>query len=187
MPKGDDDATLLAKIAAGDKVAFSALLERHLHALIKFARRYTGNLADAEDIVQETFTKVWLKASDWRDQGLSASSWLYRITYHSCVDLARRNRRDVSLEGLELTAALNDDPAEQAAHAAGLTQLVASMGLLPERQSTAIVLCVYEGLSNKDAAAVMGLGVEALESLLARGRRRLRELLLQEKEGADDT
>jgi RNA polymerase sigma-70 factor (ECF subfamily) len=181
MVKGNEDAALLAQIATGDRVAFGVLLERYLDSVVKFAARYTGNIADAEDIAQETFTQAWLKASDWRDQGFSVRSWLYRVAYNRCVDLARRRRPDMPIDGLELPAGLLADPAERTSSDALVARLAESMAALPERQYMALTLCALEGLSNKEAATVLGIGLEALESLLARGRRKLRELMIEEE------
>ncbi len=191
MPEARDEAGLLARIAGGDRVAFGAFLERHLDAVVRFAGRYTGSRADAEDVAQETFLRVWTRAGTWRDRGFSPRSWLYRIAYTRCVDLLRRRRPDLPLpeedpDGRGEAAAglyplgAHADPAVQAAHDARLTHLVEAVARLPERQYTALNLCAWEGLSNREAGAVMGLSVEALESLLARARRRLKTALTEQ-------
>lgn len=177
MSVDDQDNTLLIRIANGDKVAFGELLDRYLKPVIAFTRRYTTNYADADDIAQETFTQVWLKAADWQDQGTTALGWIYRIAYNRCIDLMRRTRRMVLVDEVEISQT-GDDPADQLADMASVTHIETCLKLLPERQYTAIVLSAITGLSNKEAAGVMGLSVEALESLLARGRKRLKELLL---------
>ena len=185
-----DDTVLLARIAGGDRAAFGVMLERHLEPLVKFAVRYTGNFADAEDVAQETFARVWSHAPHWREQGATPRAWLYRIAYTRCVDLLRRRTPHVPMSETEPEAeplsVARADPMEHLVHDRGMRQLVAAMGQLPERQYTALNLCAYEGLSNKEAAAVMGLSVDALESLLARGRRRLRTLL-REKDPSEQT
>lgn len=169
----------MARIAQGDKLAFSRFLNRHLAAAVNFAMGYIKHPADAEDITQEAFTRVWTKASSWRDVGASPKAWLYRITYHLCIDEIRRRRPTDSADELELVADSTSKPDAALLRKQDSAQLAAALDALPERQRTAIVLCALRGFSNKDAALTMDNSVEALESLLCRGRRRLRELMLE--------
>jgi len=180
-----DDVVLMASIATGDRNAFNTFLSRHLSAVVQFARRYLFNQADAEDIAQETFFRVWQKATTWQPQGHSPRSWLYRIAYNLCIDEIRRRPandptndtdidKNVDLESnsLEKTIEIDSD----------LKQLTRSLAQLPERQRTALSLCALQGLTNKEAATAMDISVEALESLLSRGRRQLRSRLQQDGE-----
>ena len=174
-----DDAALMALIASGDKGAFNTFLSRHLSAVVQFARRYLSNQADAEDIAQETFFRVWKKSSMWQPQGHSPRSWIYRIAYNLCIDEIRRRpaigpstENDICYESDHLEKELERDSAAN--------QLARSLQDLPERQRTAISLCALQGLSNKDAALAMEISIDALESLLSRGRRQLRSRLQQD-------
>lgn len=175
-PAISDDTTLMARIASGDKVAFAEFLSRHLVAVVNFAGRYVQQTADAEDIAQEVFVRVWRKAPQWRDLGLAPRSWVYRITYNICIDEFRQRRPEPSLasEYLVDTAAT---PEELTLDRDRISHLESALNLLPERQRAAIYLCAYQGLTNREAAASMEISVEALESLLSRGRRRLRQQL----------
>lgn len=181
---GPDDARLMVAIARGDKQAFTEFVTRHIDSIIDFAMRYQSQRADAEDIVQQAFTRLWLKAAMWQDQDLPAKNWLYRVTYNLCIDAIRKRRPEVSLDDDEpLASALvpglvsMDSPETIHYHNQLALQVESALQQLSERQHTAIVLCTYQGLSNTDAAIVMDISVEALESLLARGRRKLRKLL----------
>jgi RNA polymerase sigma-70 factor (ECF subfamily) len=101
------------------------------------------------------------------------------VTLNLCTDRLRR-RRETGLESA------GDPPSDAPPPDAGLqdaaiaARVQAALAQLPERQREAIVLCHYQELGNIEAAAVLELSVEALESLLARGRRRLRQLLIEE-------
>ena len=173
-----NDQQLMAHIAQGDKAAFTEFVSHYLNKMVDFACRYVSRRADAEDIVQEAFERVWRKASSWQDKDVPPRSWLYRIVYNLCMDELRKNRN---------TASIADDiePGTTATPEEGLHQEVQQRKLqmalqsLPERQRTALVLCAYHGLSNREAAAILAVSVDALESLLARGRRTLRERLLE--------
>jgi RNA polymerase sigma-70 factor (ECF subfamily) len=176
---GDPDLPLLRRIAAGDGAASAALVDRHLGHIVALAWRMLGSRAEAEDVAQDTFLRAWQLAASWQPGGARFATWLHRVAVNLCLDRLRR-RREVDLD------AAGDPPADDAHPGAALQRRAvahrvdAALALLPERQRTAIVLCHFQELGNIEAAAVMEIGVEALESLLARGRRRLRELLRAE-------
>lgn len=167
------DATLMAAIANGDRDAFHQFLARHLSAIVLFVRRYLPSQADAEDIAQETFFRVWQKAASWQPQGYSARSWLYRIAYNLCMDEIRHRPQPEAVNAMTIDAP-SDSPEAAIEKESNLNRLAQLLSLLPERQRTALSLCALQGLSNQEAAAAMEVSVEALESLLARGRRQLR-------------
>lgn len=173
---GEDDSSLMRHIAAGDRKAFQIFLSRHLAGVVQFAGRY--NASEAEDIAQDTFLRVWQKADRWREQGVSPLSWVYRIAYHLCIDALRRRRHDAT----PVEQAEQADPNADVARDIAAQQLLRVIAGLPERQATAITLCACHGMSNREAAGVMGITVEALESLLSRGRRELRNQLHAEGE-----
>lgn len=176
-----DDEQLMARIATGDKLAFSTIVTRHLGRITDFAARHLPRHADAEDIAQEAFTRLWLKAPQWQSRGLPVHSWLYRVTYNLCIDALRKHKPEVAIDDQQhLVGRENAEEAlVQASRKRAIDQALAS---LPERQRTAIVLCNYHGLSNRDAGAIMEISVDALESLLSRARRKLRSLLNHQQE-----
>jgi RNA polymerase sigma-70 factor (ECF subfamily) len=179
------DAALMAFIANGDREAFNTLLSRHLFAVVQFSKRYLSNQDDAEDVTQEAFFRVWQKAATWKAQGYSPRSWIYRIAYNLCIDEIRRRtgKAKITDADVNMNVALQPESLEQTVEKnTELSRLTDSLNLLPERQRTALSLCALQGLSNKEAAAVMEVSVEALESLLSRGRRQLRNLMQRDGE-----
>ncbi len=171
----DDD---LAEAAArGDRAAGRELVRRHLGPLVSFAHRLLGNRADAEDVAQDAFLALWTHAGRWRRGGsASLRTWLFRIAYNRAVDRLRRK------PAVPLDAILEPpDPAPGAeavmARDAVARRVAEAMAALPERQRAALLLRHFDGLSNPEIAAVLGVGVEAVESLLSRGRRTLRTTL----------
>ena len=179
LEAGSDEA-LLALIGSGDQAAFAQLIARHMGRVIGIGWRMTGSKADGEDIAQEAFARVWVGAAKWKsaEEGGSAKfgTWLYRVVMNLCIDRKRR-RRDHPLEA----APEQVDESEGAESgmievqtAAAVAKAIAS---LPPRQRQAIVLCVYEEQSNIEAARIMGLSIGAVESLLVRARRTLKETL----------
>jgi RNA polymerase sigma-70 factor (ECF subfamily) len=167
------DEDLLALVGAGDRQAYHVLVERHGRRVLAMARRMTGNLAEAEDVAQDAFLRVWQHAADWRDKGAKFTTWLYRVVMNLCLD----RRRRAPMARLEAAGDPADErPNAEAAVAAWQRDRVVADALatLPDRQRAALVLSYYEGLSNAAAAVVLAISVTALESLLVRARRSLR-------------
>jgi len=175
----DDDLMRLA--GCGDRTAFARLVGRHLSRAGAVAARITGNRSDAEEIVQEVFLRAWLKAPAWQAQGERAggarfTTWFYRVLVNLCID---RRRRPVNapLEAAGEVADHRPGGFEDLATAQTSRLVGSAVADLPERQRTALTLCHFEEMSNIEAAEILGVSVGALESLLVRARRTLREKL----------
>jgi RNA polymerase sigma-70 factor (ECF subfamily) len=172
----DDDDDLMARIAAGDHAAFTALVGRHLDRVLAVAQRVLGERAEAEDVAQEALLRVWRLADRWRPGEARISTWLYRVAVNLCLDRKRRP------QPAPLEAA--GDPADPAPDAfarlyrdEAAALVAAEIAKLPERQRAALALSYYEDLSNTEAAEILQVSVGALESLLVRARRTLAERL----------
>lgn len=181
------DAALLAAYAAGDGRAARRLVDRHLPRVLGFARRMLGDAAEAEDVAQEAMLRLWRIAPDWRAGEARVSTWLYRVTANLCTDRLRRRR---GVTGAELPEPADDRPGALATLIAAdrAAALETALAALPERQRQAVVLRHLEGLSNPEIAAILDCGVEAVESLIARGRRALTARLAPQRAelGYDD-
>lgn len=166
----------MAQVQRRDQEAFTRLLDRHLGGLQKFLQRLTGNAADADEIAQEAFLRIWSHARRWQPDRVKFTTWLYRIARNLAIDRHRRHRESTPDE----LAAIADD-APDAGHVLDAERREratrAAVSELPERQRTALLLCHFDGLSNQDAAAILEVSVDALESLLSRARRTLRSTL----------
>lgn len=174
--KDVSDETLMERVQRRDHAAFTHLVDRYLSRLRPFALRLMGNAEDADDVVQETFLRVWRNAHSWEPGRVQLTTWLHRIAHNLCVDTMRRRRPTTEFDETHADGAAS---LEQDAMAAELGDSVAAaLATLQERQKTALLLCHYQGLSNRQAAEILDVSVEALESLLARGRRRMRQLLV---------
>ena len=171
--KFDPDGELVARAGRGDRAAAQALMARHLPAMLRLARRMLGSQAEAEDCVQDAFLRVWTHAARWQPGRAVFGTWLHRVTLNQCYDRLRR-KPALTLEAA--TEVADAAPgADMALEAAGVAaEVEAALSDLPERQRAAILLCHYEERGNIEAAEILGVSVEALESLLARGRRTLR-------------
>jgi RNA polymerase sigma-70 factor, ECF subfamily len=173
------DQALMAAIANGNEVAFSALVAEQSPRLLRFARSLLANPAEAEEVVQEALLRVWQQAETWQPNG-RISTWLHQVAYRLCIDSIRRRRPSVAIDAVE-EALPDDDLAADARlmRIDAVSAVRAAVDRLPERQRTALVLCHFQEMSQAEAAAVMGIGESAYESVLARARRRLRVLLTE--------
>ncbi|HKD47161.1 MAG TPA: RNA polymerase sigma factor [Rhizomicrobium sp.] len=181
----DPDAEDVAKAGRGDRDAAARLIARHGAKLLTVAQRMLTNRAEAEDAVQEVFLRLWTHAGRWRPGGAKFETWLYRVTLNQCYDRLRRR----PTRPLEEAAELADDTALPGARLSEKQigrEIANALETLPERQKAAILLCHFQECGNIEAAEIMGLSVEALESLLARGRRALRARLQHLKDFAGD-
>lgn len=172
----EDEALLVRRVATGDRAAFALLVRQHQKPLSAYAQRMLSDVDSANDIVQETFLRLWTRAGSYNSSTARLTTWLHNIAHNLCVDSFRRQAR--------ISYSDNDDleipvcgPGDSYQHAQKAAQVRAALQVLPERQRSALLLCHYQGLSNRDAAAVLDVSVDALESLLARARRRLKEEL----------
>lgn len=178
-PQEPEDAALLAGAADGNEAAFRSLVDRHLPGVLALARRMLRNEAEAEDVAQEALLKLW-RSRDALEVGLyGLKPWLRRVVSNLCIDKMRSSQRLI----------VTDDVPEQAERAEQLAQLEAqdaskrvegAIKALPDRQRTALTLFHYEGLSQIEVGRIMGVSDEAVESLLARARRTLKEALRNE-------
>ncbi|MEM1430682.1 MAG: sigma-70 family RNA polymerase sigma factor [Pseudomonadota bacterium] len=176
----DADAVLLAAYAAGDGAAARALLDRLAPRLLAMVTRMLGDRAEAEDVTQEAMLRLWRRAPEWRAGEARVSTWVTRVALNLATDRLRRRRT----LGLDDAFAPGTEPADGRAsvetelrRAERAAALRAALADLPERQAQAVALRHLEGLSNPQIADVMGIGVEAVESLTARGRRGLKTRL----------
>ncbi len=170
------DAALLRRYAAGDAEAAQLLLDRLAPRLYRLALRLLADPAEAEDIVQEAMLRLWQIAPDWQPGAAQPATWVYRVAMNLATDRLRR-RRSVALDAVAEPADEAPAPLQAMLDADRERALEAALAQLPDRQRTAVVLRHLEGLSNPEIAALMEIGVEAVESLTARGKRRLAELL----------
>lgn len=183
-PAGEE-AALLRRYAAGDPTAARQLVASLAPRVFGLARRLLDDPAEAEDVTQEAMTRLWRAAPQWREEGARVSTWLYRVTVNLCIDRRRRLKGPGRAERLDLLPEPADPRADvdatlmQSERARALAEALAE---LPERQRVAVVLRHIEGLANPDIAAILGVSVEAVESLTARGRRALAARLIGRRE-----
>lgn len=170
------DASLLAHAGRGSAAAFRELVQRHLPAVLAIARRMLRDDAEAEDVAQEAFLRLWRAAADLDVGPAGARPWLRRVASNLCIDRIRAGQRT------EVTDEVPEGEAEPSQlRLVTETELSAhvdaALKQLPERQRLALTLFHYEGMSQIEVGEIMGVSGEAVESLLGRARRTLKAAL----------
>lgn len=188
-----DDTTLLLAAGRGDRAAFGQLVERHHRTVIHFVHRFLGTTdrATAEDIAQDVFLAAWKAAPNFQPRA-AVLTWLLRITTNVSLNHSRSRRRKptVPLIGEPGSATSASNPAGRPGDNPGPetsvvneernSRLAEAIAGLPASQRSAILLRHFHDLSYSEIAAVLQTSVPAVESLLFRGRQRLRKSLGEE-------
>jgi RNA polymerase sigma factor (sigma-70 family) len=175
----DPDAELLSRITENQQGAVGEMVARKLPRLLALATRMLGDGDEAKDVAQEVFLRIWKQAKRWKSGQAKFDTWLHRVALNLCYDRIRR-RREVSIDDDHELAESVDPaplPEERIDEALYSSYVADALAALPARQREAIVLQYYQELSNIEAAALMNISVDALESLLSRARRNLRSEL----------
>ena len=180
---GDSDGALVAAAKCGDKEAFERLVIRHRRRAFAIALRITNHREDAEDVVQETFHKVFLHLTEF--QGKSQfSTWLIRITMNEALMLLRRRRGVAEILPESPDDDLNSgsiafvdespDPEESCWRRERTELLIAAIGRLGPAVRRTILLRDIEERSLKETAQILGVSTTAVKARVHHGRRKLR-------------
>lgn len=177
----ESDEKLVSRVGAGDRQAFRVLAARHGMRYRMLAYRFTKNMAQAEDLAQEAFVKLWTHADRFDAGKAKFTTWFHRLVVNRCLDEKRKRHYEALPE--------NFDKADPSLSAEAVLEQVddrqklsVAVGTLSERQKTAVTLSYFGGLSNQEAADVMDLNIKAYESLLVRSRAKMRQVLMAEKD-----
>lgn len=191
----DPDNELMKRVARGDDEAFKLLFERNYRLAWSVIYRQLGQVAAAEDLVQEAFLRVYRSAAEYQPTA-KFSTWFYTVVTNLCLNYKRDRARDRlrlvgsddSDEGnvLEQLAVVEDaQPSDDESHkrAAAVREAIQS---LPENQRMALVLSRYEEKSYEEIAEILGVTVAAVKSLTSRARATLKEKLQRFMDSIDD-
>ncbi len=171
----------MGRVATGDRTAFAMIVKRYALRYRALAFRYLGDVTQAEDLVQEAFTKLWTHADRFDGSRARFTTWFHRIVVNRCLDERRRRRVDQLPETYDEADERRNAEASLAEEG-GKRRLQAALAALPDRQRLAVTLSYFDGLSNIEAAEAMEMNLKAYESLLVRSRAKLREHLANDRE-----
>jgi RNA polymerase sigma-70 factor (ECF subfamily) len=173
------DAMLMEAVRAGDLTAFQVLYERHRRAVFTFLLRSTGDRATAEDLLQETFLRVFTHREGYRATA-GFRTWLFTIARHLLIDRFRKTLGGADVNdspALETLPASNASPLERAEARDLAEQLEAAIRQLPASQREVLLLSRFAGLDPHEVAQVTGASPGAVRVALHRALRRLRAQL----------
>lgn len=170
------DAARMAAIAGGDAAAFEAAARAHSPRLVSLGASLLGNRAEAEEVAQEALLRLWQQAPRWQPKA-RISTWLHSVAYRLSIDRLRRRRPGAPVSEIEDMPDDNPSPEDALLHRQRASLIDAALDRLAPRQRAAVVLAHGRGLGQAEAAAILGMSEDAYESLLARARRRLKELV----------
>ena len=171
----------MQRVQQRDESAFSMLVHRHTQSIHAFIYRLCGNQGDAEDITQETFLRLWQRASNWTPDTVRFTTWLHQIARNLCIDQFRREQSKKRTAFHENVVS-SDSTFESIEDDAQRRAVRNAIRTLPERQRTAIVLCQVQGWTQLDAAKVLDTSVDGIQALIGRARRALRDTLVKNYE-----
>lgn len=169
------DVRLMQDLRQGDQAAARHLVDQHLDRLVSYGYRLLNDLAEAEDVAQDAFVRLWRNLDSWRPEA-PLIHWLQRVTHNLCIDRLRK-RKPVSIDHVPEPVDGAASPAAELFRTEVSETVHLAIQTLPERQRAAILLVHQEGYNNIETAKLMDISIEAVESLLARGRRSLRTQL----------
>ena len=174
------DNALLVAYANGTQEAARVLTERLTAKVFAQAYHILRNRADAEDVTQETFVRLWRIAPDWKQDQAQVTTWLYRVVANLCTDRLRKTRT-APLDELPEPADPSPSVGRRLQDQTRVDALYRALDDLPDRQRQAVSMRHLDGLANPEIASEMQLSVEAVESLISRGKQKLKALLQNRK------
>jgi len=165
----DGAVGLLASARAGDLAAFERLMRQYERLVLVTALRLADNMADAQDVSQEVFLKLYKNLGKLTAEE-ALPSWLYRVTVNACHDLRRRKRPEDPVEHAGQLSSATGDPHRVLAETERGRALELSLRMLPEKERAALVLRDLEGLSTEAVARALGSSEATVRSQVSKAR-----------------
>jgi RNA polymerase sigma-70 factor, ECF subfamily len=186
-----EDHALLSQIANGDRRAFEVLYDRYASHVLGLAIRMMRDRAQGEDVLQETFWRVWTRAANFSADvgGGNVRAWVLTITHHLAIDAQRKQRGQVSLDDDNHQGSVihvdnlidqNSDVFEHVFASISTERLKLAIGKLEERHRNIIELSYFHGLTHREIAKQLNEPLGTVHSRALQGMAALRALLWQQ-------
>lgn len=176
---------LFEKVQKRDPRAFDELMRHYSPALYNFILRIVANAEDAQDILQDTFVRVWEKSHQFRGAS-SVKTWIYKIALNlSYSHLKRRNRWSYTVVEDMKTLISGSNPAEDVDRIFNSELLKASLEVLTPRQRAVVMGRIYEDLPFAEVSEAVGCSVNAAKVHFHEGKKRI-EAYIKEQVGQDE-
>jgi len=172
-----DDAALVAATLAGDRAAFDVLVRRHQRAVYGVCHRFTGNHADAADLVQDTFVRAYRGLAGFKGDA-ALTTWLYRIAVNVCLTRASLKTPAIDpIEPLDPVDVRGERPDQPLLRARAAAEVKAAIARLPRKQRLTVILRVYHDLTHDEIARTLGSTVGTVKANFFHALQNLRKLL----------
>lgn len=173
------DEQIVAAVCNGDAAKFALLIERYQNKLFYYVIKYVAESDKAEDIVQESFIKIYTNLRSF-DQNKNFSSWAYRITHNNMIDSVRRDKPTVSIEENDWVSNIADSNVDIGADLElkqTRQEVQAAVCKLPLKYKDVVVLHYFEGYGYEDISDILGIPTSSVGTRLRRGKAKLKDLL----------
>lgn len=187
-PPRDEDTLLVEAVARGDAQALELIYDHHSRGVYSLALRLLADTTSAEEVVQETFLKLWRHPNAYQPARGRLLPWLLGVAHHHAVDLLRRRQLELrhratpngdaageGIEALGLTSA-EDDPQ---IHAGAFDQRIAigrALAALPVEQRLPLELAYYRGMTQFEVASLLGVPLGTIKTRMRLGLQQLRRV-----------
>ncbi len=184
----DSDLTSIEAIKQGDESSLRKLMSRHKTAVFHFILRYTGNEADAEELTEETFVRVFFKADRFNPKA-TVKTWVFTIARNLCHDHHRKNKKRSVEHSIDASIHDNNNRSlkdsiidsdrlanEKLEQSENLEAIQTAIHNLPDKLKFPLIFCVLEDNSYEDCAKVLGVSIKAVETRIYRARKSLKNL-----------
>lgn len=169
MTHEDEDAALFQRVASGDKAAFATLFDRHQQSVVRFAFRFVGSQARAEELAQDIFVKLYKNAKSYRPEA-KFKTFMFRVATNHCLNEVRRpfHQAEAAMAETPDTQEAAERP-DAALDGKQLEQAVSvALDGMSERERAAFCMCRFEGLPYKQIASALEASEAAVKSLIHR-------------------
>lgn len=172
------DLELVEEVKSGERESFSLLVQRHQKALLRLCVRYTHDLEQAEDIVQESFVKAYEKLTSFEGRS-SFKSWLFQIAINTSKNSLRSKSENLNIEHVNISVAPRAESGLVSQDIKSLIDL--EIGKLPHRQKTALILRLYEDLGFREIAQIMDCPYDTAKANFRHGLMKIKEVFTENK------
>lgn len=182
-----EEIKLVQRLKAGDKEAFDALYEKYKNILLRMAYLVSGQMSEAEDIVQETFVKCYLHIGELKkDEGFK--SWLFQILYRTAYRQIKKNKREILKEDIGIQADATDgiSSLDRIIRTETERQVSNAVKKLDFKHRTVVVMFYYNEMSTKEIAEVLRCTEGTVKSRLFNARKKLKRSLCDTRKGGSE-
>lgn len=176
------DEQIVAAVCEGDAASFALLIERYQNKLFYYVLKYVAETDKAEDIVQESFIKIYTNLRSF-DQTKKFSAWAYRITHNQLIDTVRKQKPTVSIEQNEWVNNIADpsvDIVEEIQGKQTKKEVQSAVALLPSKYKDVIILHYFEGYGYEEISDILAIPTSSVGTRIRRGKQKLKDILSME-------